>query len=79
MKTKLEFHWSDYVPSGIGDLARQLEPVFKSILPDNTGKSFDYHFMNYLNRFMATEQKETIVEEKERFLNYLKRIYEKDN
>lgn len=67
----IKWQWKDSNEEGIRILNNYLRNTFKETLPNLSGKSFKYHFRIYINKFVAHEPKETLVEEAVRFKNYL--------
>lgn len=70
------FRWADFAPAGISEAKKKFRGKFREILPKNSHKSFDYHFVKYTNMY-AGEWKETVDEEVHRFGDYLKFTYER--
>ncbi len=68
-------NWKDLETGGIKVLVNNLKPVFKELLPELSNHSFQYHLFNYLKQVLDLDNKEYIEEEKQRFREYIKRIY----
>lgn len=66
-----DLSWTDLEESGISVANRLLKPIFKELFPQNSNKSYDYHFWYYLKFYIDTDKKDTIEEEKIRFEKYL--------
>jgi len=54
------------------------EPVFYKILPNNSKASYTWHANHYYFFFIKTDPLENLEKEAERFENYLKITYGKD-
>ena len=67
--------WSNYDPKDYEEYKSKLHPIFKELLPNNSVKSFVYHFKRYNYMSLNIGLKETFELEIERFKSYLIEIY----
>lgn len=68
--------YQDFKVTGISILTKQFYNTYKQLLPNNSSGNLSFDFRQYIALYIDTDHKDTIIEEIERFKEYITNLYQ---